>query len=115
MGQALQQGKAIALYVSDDGLGDGAVVQGVVDVVITYGFLGGIQDGQVDQHILLVEDFVLVDADKGAKAQVLDPDTRHAWLKLWHWLLAPSNQLQELHAGSVRLAKGAEHHRGVHG
>ncbi|MNJ65305.1 hypothetical protein D3C77_613130 [compost metagenome] len=59
-------------------LGDGAVVQRLVDVVALHRVLRRVEDGQVDQHILLVEDFLLLDADVGAQAQVLDPNARHS-------------------------------------
>ncbi len=40
LGQAFEQRKAIALDVGDDGLGDGPVVQRVIDVIVTHCFPG---------------------------------------------------------------------------
>ena len=92
LGQALKQGEAVLFDVLNHRLGDGPVIQGVIDVVIPYRFLRGIQDGEVDQDILLVEDLVFINPDKSAQTQVFDTDAGRSWLKLWHYdLLRPIN------------------------
>ena len=96
--------------MANDRLGDGPVVQGMLDVIVTHSLNGWIKDRQVDQYILLIVYFLLLDANKSAQTQILDTDTRHSGLKSWH-LAASSNQLEKFVSSVAGLAEGAKHYR----
>ncbi len=88
LGHALEQGEAVVLDMTNDRLGDGAVVERLLDVVVAHRLDRRVEDIQVDQHILTVEDLVLIDADVGAQAQILHPDACHSRLQTrHHWPL----------------------------
>ncbi len=75
----------------NDRLGDGAVVERLLDVVVAHRLDRRVEDVQIDQHILAIEYLVLVDADVGAQAQILHPDARHARFQARHYWPLPIN------------------------
>ena len=71
-GHALEQREASFLDMTDQLLGDGAVIERFTDVVELHGACRAIADHHVDHDILAILDLVFVDPDIGSQTQILD-------------------------------------------
>ena len=60
LGQAFKQRKAIVFDMPNHRLGDGAIIQRLLDLIDADRIGGRIEDGGVDEDILLIEDFLFL-------------------------------------------------------